>query len=480
MTKRTESDHPNILIIMTDDQGPWAMGCAGTPELRTPTLDRLAAEGTRFDRFFCASPVCSPARASFLTGRIPSQHGVHDWLKSGNIDVEDGVTWCGKDRPIEYLEGLTAFTDALAAHGYACGLVGKWHLGAGATPQKSHTYWCSYPLGGDSYTDYFIFDDSPEMTHQTQYVTDLFTDRALSFVERYGGGDAPFCLSVHYTAPHAPWREHEQPPEIWNSYADCEFSSLPVLPPHPWGGWNPTPEKRHETIQGYFTTITAMDAAIARIMDKLDTLGIADNTLVFFTSDNGYNLGHHGLNGKGNASFPMNMFEESVRVPFIARCPGRIPAGVINTDLASHYDFMPTILDYVGLENPVAAELPGRSFADILRGANSAGHDEVVVCDEYGPVRMIRTHEWKYVHRHPYGPHELYCLTDDPREERNRVDDQECAEILTQMRARLDTWFLEYVQPSIDGARLAVTGRGQIDRAGPANEGRTAFMSRPR
>ena len=108
---------PNILIIMSDDQGPWAMGCAGTPELLTPTLDRLAAEGTRFSNFFCASPVCSPARASFLTGRIPSQHGVHDWIKSGNFDVEDGVTWCGRDRPIEYLQGLTGFTDVLAANG---------------------------------------------------------------------------------------------------------------------------------------------------------------------------------------------------------------------------------------------------------------------------------------------------------------------------------------------------------------------------
>ena len=99
---------PNVLVIMTDDQGPWAMGCAGTPELDTPTLDRIAAEGMRFSNFFCASPVCSPARATFLTGRMPSAHGVHDWLK---------VTWCGRDRPREYLDGLKGFTDHLAAPG---------------------------------------------------------------------------------------------------------------------------------------------------------------------------------------------------------------------------------------------------------------------------------------------------------------------------------------------------------------------------
>lgn len=118
----------NVLIFMSDDQGPWAMNCAGTPELATPTLDKLASEGTRFENFFCASPVCSPARATFLTGGIPSQHGVLDWIKAGNIDVEDGVTWCGRDRPIEYLAGMTGFTDILAANGYVCGLSGKWHL----------------------------------------------------------------------------------------------------------------------------------------------------------------------------------------------------------------------------------------------------------------------------------------------------------------------------------------------------------------
>lgn len=475
MTNRAEKAFPNIVIIMSDDQGPWAMGCAGTPELTTPTLDRLAAEGIRFETCFCASPVCSPARASFLTGRIPSQHGVHDWIKSGNIEVEDGVTWSGKDRSIEYLAGLTAFTDLLAENGYVCGLSGKWHLGASGTSQKSHSYWCAHSLGGASYTNYFIFDNSPDLAHQSQYVTDLFTDRALDFLDRYGSGDAPFCLSVHYTAPHAPWREDQQPPQIWKLYGDREFPSLPVLPPHPWRGWAPTPEERHTTVQGYFTTITAMDAGIARIMSKLDALDIADNTLVFFTSDNGYNMGHHGILGKGNGTFPMNMYEESVKVPFIARCPARIPRGTLNSDLISHYDFMPTILDYLGLDNPLADQLPGRSFADILRGAGG-GHEAIVVYDEYGPVRMIRDRQWKYVHRYPYGPHELYCLAEDPFESNNLVDDLRYCKELERLRGRLDEWFIQYADPSRDGARQAVTGKGQIDIVGAGNKGRTAFL----
>ena len=467
---------PNILIIMSDDQGPWAMDCAGTPELETPTLDRLAREGTRFDSFFCASPVCSPARASFLTGRMPSQHGVQDWIKSGNIDVEDGVTWCGKDRPIEYLHGMPAFTDVLAANGYMCGLSGKWHLGASGTPQKSHQYWCAHSLGGDSYTDYFIFDNSRDLTHQDQYVTDLFTDRALDFLDQYGTGESPFCLSVHYTAPHAPWREHEQPPDIWYRYRNTEFDSLPVLPAHPWGGWDPTPEQRHETIQGYFTTITAMDAAIARILDKLEALAIADNTLVVFTSDNGYNMGHDGVHGKGNGTYPVNMFEESVKIPFIARYPGVVPASTTNTDLLSHYDFMPTVLDLVGLDNPVQNSLPGKSFAGSLRGEPGGGHEAVVICEEYGPARMIRDRDWKYVHRYPYGPHELYCLGQDPGETANLVDDPAYGEVADQLRSRLGEWFLQYSDPAMDGARQAVRGQGQVDLVGPAGAGRKAFV----
>lgn len=135
---------PNILFILTDDQGAWAMHCSGTPELYTPNLDRIAASGMRFDNFFCASPVCSPARASLLTGKIPSGHGVLDWIRSGSVDAEKFAAQ-GKEnpyadgyknerKPIAYLDGQTAYTDILAEDGYHCALAGKWHLGDSVTP----------------------------------------------------------------------------------------------------------------------------------------------------------------------------------------------------------------------------------------------------------------------------------------------------------------------------------------------------------
>ena len=122
---------PNVIVILSDDQGPWAAGCYGNPEIRTPNIDRLAATRMRFDRFFVATPVCSPSRATLLTGRIPSQHGVHDWLRGGNVDPG----------AIRYLEGEVAYTDVLARHGYTCGLSGKWHLGDSLHPQHAFTDW---------------------------------------------------------------------------------------------------------------------------------------------------------------------------------------------------------------------------------------------------------------------------------------------------------------------------------------------------
>ena len=476
MNAESTDARPNLLVIMSDDQGPWAMGCAGNPDIRTPALDRLAAEGTRFDNFFCASPVCSPARASFLTGRIPSQHGVHDWLRSGNIEVAEGVTWSGRDRPIEYLAGLGGFTDILARAGYECALSGKWHMGASATPQKGHTSWHAHSLGGGSYVDYHVFENAPELVHKTEYVTDYFTRRAIEFLRSREAGATPFCLSVHYTAPHAPWDRANHPAELFDSYMECPFESMPVEAPHPWRGWDPTPENRRETIAGYFTAVTAMDSCIARIMSTLDELSLRENTVVVFLSDNGFNVGHHGICGKGNGTFPLNMYEESVRVPLIVSHPGRVPAGAVNSGLCSQYDFMPTILEYLGLANPEAERLPGRSFAAALHGEADAGNDEVVVFDEYGPVRMIRDREWKYVHRFPYGPHELYDLAADPGERTNLVEDAKHAAALARMRARLDEWFLEYVDPARDGARQGVTGKGQIDLVGSRGEGRTAFF----
>ena len=185
---------PNIMVILSDDQGSWAMGCAGNAEIRTPNLDASAASGVRFENFFCTSPVCSPARASLLTGRIPSQHGILDWIKEGNVG----------DQALEYLAGQPAYTDFLASHGYSCGISGKWHLGDSLKPQKSFTHWFVHQRGSGPYYNAPMIRDG-RLKEEPGYVTDVITDDAPRFLEKCAQQDRPFYLSVHYTAPHTPW-----------------------------------------------------------------------------------------------------------------------------------------------------------------------------------------------------------------------------------------------------------------------------------
>lgn len=468
----------NVVMIVADDHGPWAMGCAGNREIFTPNLDRLAASGIRFESFFCTSPVCSPARASLLTGLIPSRHGVMDWLVRGNVNSATCGVGNG-DQAIEYLAGLTGYTDVLAAHGYTVALSGKWHLGDSARPQKGFSHWFAHAQSGSHYyTDSVMFRDGRPET-QSQYLTHAITDDALAFISR-SAATGPFCCEVHYTAPHSPWID-THPRATVARYADCPFASCPDVPMHPWQIDSVPPDvwsARRETLAGYFAAVTEMDAGVGRILDRLEQLGLRENTLVFFCSDNGMNMGHHGVFGKGNGTFPFNMYDESVKVPAIISQPGSVPAGRVERGLWSHYDWFGTLLDYLGLPDDGRALRPGASFAELLRGRTVSGREQVVVFDEYGPARMIRDRQWKYIHRYPYGPHELYCLADDPGETRNLADDPDQAARMRDYRGRLEEFFIRHADPAIDGARQPVTGKGQIGWVGPRLVGPSSFNGR--
>ena len=447
---------PNIVFILSDDQGAWALGCAGNKELHTPNIDRLASQGMLFENFYCASPVCSPARASLLTGRIPSQHGVHDWLRDDNQQQSS----------IEYLQGQTSYPTLLNEAGYICGLSGKWHLGNSAQPQQGFSHWYCHQSGGGPYYNAPIYKDG-QLYNEPRYVTDAITDDALAFIEEHAGRQ-PFYLQVGYTAPHAPWLNNH-PEEYTRLYEDCPFASLPSLPRHPDSIYltDEVAENLKANQIGYFAAVTAMDDNIGRIMQTLEQQGIAENTIVVFTSDNGFSCGHHGFWGKGNGTFPINLYESSVKVPFIVRHPNYITPGTTAKGLYSAYDFMPTLLQYVGLSDLWQGEnMPGKSFAPVLQGGLEQSQEDIVIFDEYGPNRMIRSGEYKYIHRYPYGPNELFHLGNDPEENNNLLIENPSHEIASTLRAQLENWFLAYVNPEIDGAKEAVFGSGQINLAG--------------
>ena len=459
---------PNVLFIVSDDQGPWALGCAGNDEIRTPVLDRLAANGMRFSNFFCTSPVCSPARASLLTGDIPSRHGVHDWIRVGSV---------GPER-VDYLGGQTLLTDVLADHGYRCGLVGKWHLGASDVRRRNFVRWFAHQSGmGPYYGAPMIDEDRPCAVDG--YISDALADHARAFIRQEADRAEPFWLSLCFTAPHYPWID-SHPKAFTDLYRDCRFASCPDESPHPWfiGGMAAVEKgrkERRESLIGYFAAVSAMDAAIGRVLEDIDSRGLRESTLIVFMSDNGMNCGHHGIWGKGNGTRPQNMYDTSVKVPCIFAQPERIPAGVVTNGLHSGYDVFPTLLDYVGVDYDAGRRKPGRSFRALLEGRAEATDEPIVVYDEYGPVRMVRTAEWKYVHRYPNGPHELFDLTRDPDERSNLVDDHAHAQVVASLRERLAQWFASYVDPRRDGIDKGVTGCGQLGLVTLADPGHPAF-----
>ena len=465
----TDPQSPNLLFILSDDQGAWAMGCAGNDELHTPNLDRLAETGIRFTNFFCASPVCSPARASILTGQIPSQHGVQDFLRRGNsAELElDGLE-------IEYLQGRRSYVQALAAGGYSCGLSGKWHLGRSPQRQLGFDYWSAHAGGAGDYYRPPMLEDG-RLQRPEGYVSDLITDNALTFLNDQLGADAPFSLNVHYTAPHAPWgREHHPAPVFGRYYDHCPFESVPWEPVHRNQIWKETSaatigdtaENRRLALSGYFAAIEEMDRNIGRLLDWLEQQGLREHTLVVFNADNGMNMGHHGIWGKGNGTYPFNMYDTAVKVPSLMSRPGHVPQGLISDQLLSQYDYAPTLLGYLGVDSDWDRPLPGRDFSGLLRGAGAGPEESVYVMDEYGPARMVRTRRWKYVHHYQTGSGELYDLANDPGERRNLADQAEYAARCRAMRSELEAWYEKYADPRMDGRSGANVGRGQIGLIG--------------
>ena len=300
----------------------------------------------------------------------------------------------------------------------------------------------------------------------------MFTDNAIEYLSSQIVSERPFCMNVHYTAPHAPWGQEHHPEDLYDEYrSNCEFESVRWDPLHAnhlakegsAGSIGRDGEERKDLLSGYFAAITAMDSNIGRLIDWLEVNDLRESTLIIFTSDNGMNMGHHGIWGKGNGTYPPNMFDTSVKVPTLLSMPGRIPTGEVSSDLLSHYDLMPTILEFTGV-SPLEklTNLPGASFVSSIIGQSGQEPKPVVVHDEYGQTRMIRTDSKKYVHRYPSGPNELWDLDNDPEETINQIGNPAFDQDISELRSRMEEWFGLYTEPERDGSRQNVKGKGQV------------------
>ena len=343
-------------MFMTDDHGAWATGAYGCRDMHTPNIDQLAAGGAMFTRAFSCTPVCSPSRMTFMTGSLPSIHGVQDWLLP-----ED--SYGGGSR--RWLEGHTTYSEILRRNGYTLGMFGKWHMGHDDEAQAGFSEWATVPGGGGPYLDQ-EFVHNGERKRMPGFKTDVMTDFALDFLEQQKNG-RPFYLLVPFYAPHTPYDYQPERDRRW--FKDSEFACFPNLPPSPTE--NPALLNlfgKRESKLGYSALIAGADENVGRVLAKLDELKLREDTLVIFTADQGWSAGHHGVWGKGNGTIPFNLYEEAIQVPLIWNQPGRIAAGQLLNPMVSSYDYFPTILEHLGISAPAEGRRVGRSYAAFLRG----------------------------------------------------------------------------------------------------------------
>jgi len=436
---------PNIVFIITDNQSPWTLGCYGNNEILTPHIDRLAQNGIRFSNAFCSNPVCSPNRATCLTGLMPSQHGVHSYLGGEQPDAQ-----MGEDAYCTIAE-FANLPSILTAEGYSCGLSGKWHLGDSLNPQLGFKYWFTKPTGHTStfYNDEAIWEN--KVYREKGYYIDAITDHAVDFLKQEQGN--PFFLYVGYNGPYGLDEDMRSGHKNRHTdyYSKKELNCFPREEAHPWLRQNRDCIKNLTAMRSYACAISGVDDGVGRILETLDDLDLKKNTLVIFTSDQGLCAGHNGWWGMSDHGRPLSMFEENLRIPLILQHPEKIQAGTICETATCNYDFFPSLLEY--LEVPDQDEkdqaLPGRSYAPVLVGEKLDWEEEITF-HEFENTRTVRTPDWKYTKRFPKGPDDLYNLQNDKEERNNLIDQAEHVAVQKNMETKLEVFFKKYSNPKYD------------------------------
>ena len=425
------ADRPNFLILITDDQRYDALGVVQRelgergrfPWFETPHMDRLAAEGVRFRNAFVVNSLCAPSRAVMLTGRYNHLNGVASNFRPFPAD---NVT----------------YATLLQRAGYVTGYFGKWHMDS-QRERPGFDFFASF-VGQGQYFDCPLLVQGVE-TATTGWVDDVTTDHLIQFIRENSRKERPWLAVLGFKSPHGPFTPPERAKE---RFAGCLAKRTPnfdVRPPYLGAGRNPTKPVADEVAPGevpvnldYFRCISAVDDCVGRILEALDQCGVADNTLVIFQSDNGFYLGEHGLGDKRSA------YEESLRIPLLARYPRAIPKGLVRNEMVLNLDLAPTILDFAGV--PIPREMQGQSWRPLAEGKqipwrkawlyeyfaekqrNSRVPDIVAVRTESAKLITYPGHEdWT----------ELFDLKTDPYETKNLYNEPSAAKLRAELEAEL-------------------------------------------
>lgn len=446
---------PNILFIMSDDHAAQAISSYNKELVDTPNIDRIANEGMRFDNVYCTNSLCAPSRASVLTGNYSHENGVR------------GLS--------EYFDGRQqTFPKLLQEDGYETALVGKWHLGHGGhSDPTGFDYWNVFPDQGDYHNPLMM-----EMGEEKQvegYATDRITDLSIDWLNNRDN-EKPFMMMVHHKAPHRPW----QPPEKYKTlFEDKEFKTpstfndnygdranaakiadmrIEDLKEEDVKGVPPTGLSKQEVkewkfqryIKDYLRCVVSIDDNVGRLLDYLDDHQLAEDTVIIYTSDQGFFLGEHGWYDK------RFMYEESLQMPFVMRYPKETTPGSVSTDMIINNDFAPTLLDYCHVQ--AKDKMQGESFRAVAKGETPDNWRDAVyyrywehltihnVTAHYG----VRTNRYKLIYYYgdpldvigavpePMEPEwELFDLENDPLELKNEYNNVAYADTVIELKGRL-------------------------------------------
>lgn len=441
---KSETDRPNILFIMSDDHASHALSCYGSVINRTPNLDRIADEGMRFDNCFCTNSICAPSRAVILTGKYSHVNG----------HVNNALSFDGSQE---------TFPKILQRAGYQTAMIGKWHL------QSTPTGFDHYSVldGQGTYYDPVFIEKDGRVTHKG-YVTDIITDKCLEWID---GRDKsrPFCVIYQHKAPHSNWQsgpKHKdmykdvdipEPRTLNDDYAtrsagatDCDMSiekhidlqypasDKRMTPPEGLTKEERKKWKYQAYIKDYLRCVASVDDNVGRVLDYLEANGLAENTVVVYTSDQGFFLGDHGMYDK------RFMYEESLRMPLLVRYPKMVKAGSESEAMVLNLDFAATALDLAGVEVP--GDMQGESMVAILKGKTPVGWRKSMYYHyyEYPGWHMVkrhygvRTRRYKLIHfYYDIDAWEMYDLEKDPDEVNNVYGDAGYGVVVKELKAEL-------------------------------------------
>ncbi|QDU11632.1 sulfatase [Gimesia aquarii] len=484
LTEANGNEHkrPNILFIFTDDHASHAMSCYGSKINQTPNLDRIAREGMIFNNCFCTNSICGPSRAVILTGKHSHLNG---FKQNGN----------------KFDGSQQTFPKILRRNGYQTAIVGKWHL---ATQPTGFDY-SEILIGQGPYYNPPMIKNGKRVKH-VGYTTDIITDLALDYLKNSRDTDKPFMLMYQHKAPHRNWQPGPkylhmydevtipEPDNLFDNYEgrgtaakqqdmtiattmtpfDLKLTPPRNLTPEQLKVWNAAYEPKNRAfrkakltgkdlvrwkyqryMKDYLRCIASVDENVGRMLDYLEKSGLAKNTVVIYSSDQGFYLGDHGWFDK------RFMYEESYRMPFVARWPGVIKPGSVNNDLVSNLDFAETFLDIAGAKIP--KDMQGVSLVPLFKGNEVAWRESLYYhyyefYNDRRSAHMVRRHNgvrtkrYKLIDFYNLGEWELYDLKKDPREMKSVYHDPEYAQVVTELKAELKRLQKQYQVPDDRGS----------------------------